>query len=94
MKSIWPYANVPRGEPGRKCAVQTEDEWFREWKGAIAHAALQKRKKVWVTVEDQLEVLMAPKRGIEDREQGDLEWGSSLLDDDRYRHGGTGYYGV
>lgn len=64
----------------------SEEDWFGEWRGAIVHAALRGRKKVWVTAEDQLEVLMAPQRGIADREQGTLEWGGGLLDDERYRY--------
>lgn len=60
MKSVWPYANVPRGEEGRRCAVQSEDAWFAEWKDAIRHAIISKRKG-WVTIEDRLEFLMEPR---------------------------------
>jgi hypothetical protein len=60
IKSIWPYADVPRGESGRRCAVQEEEVWFADWKDAIRHAIIGKRKG-WVTVEDRLEFLMEPK---------------------------------
>ncbi|KAH8802762.1 hypothetical protein F5884DRAFT_482302 [Xylogone sp. PMI_703] len=60
VKAVWPYATVPRGEEGRRCAVQSEDEWFADWKDAIKHAIINRRKG-WVTVEDRLEFLMEPK---------------------------------
>ncbi|CAG8951805.1 hypothetical protein HYFRA_00005609, partial [Hymenoscyphus fraxineus] len=91
VKSVWPYANVPRGEHGMLCVVQDEDAWFGEWKGAIAHAALCKRKEVWVAVEDQLEVLMTSRKGIADHEQGGFEWGTTSLSDEYHRrHYGLG----
>jgi len=62
VKAIWPYANVARGEMGRRCAVQEEDAWFESWKDAIRHAVVMKRNG-WVTVEDRLEFLMEPKPG-------------------------------
>jgi hypothetical protein len=60
IKSVWPYADVPRGEQGRKCAVQEEEVWFGAWKDAVRHAVLCRRKG-WVTVEDRLEFLMEPQ---------------------------------
>lgn len=60
IKSVWPYADHPRGETGRKCAVQEEEAWFGDWKDAITHAVLCKRKG-WVTSEDRLEFLMEPR---------------------------------
>ena len=60
IKSVWPYADVARGGEGRRCAVQEEETWFNEWKDAIRHAVLVKRRG-WVTVEDRLEFLMEPK---------------------------------
>ncbi|KAH8686016.1 hypothetical protein BGZ60DRAFT_365784 [Tricladium varicosporioides] len=60
VKSVWPYADIPRGEPGRKCAIQEEEMWFNEWKNAIRHAVLMRRKG-WVTIEDRVEFLMEPK---------------------------------
>ncbi|KAL3420105.1 hypothetical protein PVAG01_08604 [Phlyctema vagabunda] len=70
VKSIWPYADVERGEDGRRCAVQSEDVWFDEWKDAIRHAVLMKTIG-WVTVEDRLEFLMEPKL----RDGKLAEWG-------------------
>jgi hypothetical protein len=60
IKSVWPYADVARGEQGRRCAVQEEEVWFADWKDAIRHAVIGKRKG-WVTVEDRLEFLMEPR---------------------------------
>ena len=41
VKAVWPFATMPRGgEPGsRRCAVQSEEVWWREWKGSIRHGA-------------------------------------------------------
>jgi hypothetical protein len=72
VKSVWPYANVPRGEPGRRCAVQDEETWFNDWKDAIAHAVLSKRKS-WVTIEDRLEFLMEPKPAVQGKP---ADWGT------------------
>ncbi|KAE9370791.1 hypothetical protein N431DRAFT_427147 [Stipitochalara longipes BDJ] len=60
IKSVWPYADIARGEPGRRCAVQEEEVWFADWRDAIRHAVIGKRRG-WVTVEDRLEFLMEPK---------------------------------
>lgn len=60
IKSVWPYADVSRGDPNRKCTVQEEEVWLRNWSDSIRHAILSKRKG-WVTVEDRLEFLMEPK---------------------------------
>ncbi len=40
VKAVWPFATMPRGaESGttRRCAVQSEEVWWREWKGSIRH---------------------------------------------------------
>ncbi|KAM3515632.1 hypothetical protein MY11210_000810 [Beauveria gryllotalpidicola] len=60
VKSVWPFASSRSGEPGRKCAVQTEETWWREWRGPIGYAIAQKRQG-WVTVEDKLEAVMEGK---------------------------------
>ena len=41
VKAVWPFATMPRGgESGsRRCAVQSEEVWWREWKGSIRHGA-------------------------------------------------------
>ncbi|TVY31813.1 hypothetical protein LSUB1_G008624, partial [Lachnellula subtilissima] len=72
-QSIWPYADVPRGETGRRCAVQEEEMWFNDWKDAIRHAVLGRRRG-WVTGEDRLEFLMEPRPA----EQGNPSaWGGA-----------------
>lgn len=60
VKSVWPYADIARGESGRRCTVQDEETWLRNWSDSIRHAILSKRKG-WVTSEDRLEFLMEPK---------------------------------
>ncbi|TVY13667.1 hypothetical protein LARI1_G008530 [Lachnellula arida] len=73
IKSIWPYADVPRGETGRRCAVQEEDVWFNDWKDAIRHAVLGRRRG-WVTGEDRLEFLMEPRPAEQGNPSG---WGGT-----------------
>ncbi|ATY60797.1 hypothetical protein A9K55_006034 [Cordyceps militaris] len=60
VKSVWPFASSRPGEAGRRCAVQTEETWWREWRGPIGYAIAQKRQG-WVTVEDKLEAVMEGK---------------------------------
>ena len=59
IKSIWPYADIPRGESGRRVVVQEEEEWFMNWKDSIQQAVLGRRHG-WVTIEDKLAFLMEP----------------------------------
>jgi hypothetical protein len=64
VQSVWPFATTPKGEPSRKCIVQGEEDWWREWRDAIRHA-LSMRRVGWVTSEDRLEALMEGKgKGI------------------------------
>lgn len=74
IKSVWPYADVPRGEQGRKCTVQEEEAWLRNWGDSIRHAILSKRKG-WVTAEDRLEFLMEPK---DSEKTKPAPWGQSM----------------
>jgi len=60
VQSVWPYADMARGTPGRQVVVQDEEQWFLDWKDSIRHAVLGKRSG-WVTIEDKLEFLMEPK---------------------------------
>ncbi|KAI5466536.1 hypothetical protein BGZ63DRAFT_418308 [Mariannaea sp. PMI_226] len=60
VKSIWPFATTKNGEPGRRCVVQSEEVWWREWKGPIKYAISLKRNG-WITVEDKLEAVMEGK---------------------------------
>lgn len=73
VKSVWPYADVARGEQGRTCMVQEEEVWFANWKDSIRHAILGRRKG-WVTVEDRLEFLMEPR--VEERAGKPADWGT------------------
>ena len=63
ISSVWPYATLaPSGDNDggeRMCAVQSEEAWWRDWKGVIAVAVRNKRRG-WVSVEDQIELAMMP----------------------------------
>ncbi|KAM0354115.1 hypothetical protein ACHAPU_001150 [Fusarium lateritium] len=70
VKSVWPFATAKSGEPERRCIVQSEETWWREWKDPIRYAISQKRRG-WVTVEDKLEAVMEGKgQGL-----GMIDWG-------------------
>lgn len=71
VKSVWPYADVERGESARRCVVQDEERWFSEWKSVIRYAAVGKRVG-WVTSEDRLEELMEPREESAEKVE---EWG-------------------
>ncbi|KIL90585.1 hypothetical protein FAVG1_06318 [Fusarium avenaceum] len=60
VKAVWPFATAKSGEPDRRCMVQSEETWWREWKYPIKYAISQKRHG-WVTVEDKLEAVMEGK---------------------------------
>ncbi|OAQ71165.1 hypothetical protein VFPPC_13479 [Pochonia chlamydosporia 170] len=60
VKAVWPFATTKNGEPGRRCIVQSEEVWWKEWKDPIRYAISQKRQG-WVTVEDKLEAVMEGK---------------------------------
>ncbi|KAH6631698.1 hypothetical protein F5144DRAFT_229372 [Chaetomium tenue] len=72
VKAVWPFATMPKGSDadGRRCAVQTEEVWWREWRGPIRYAIATKRNG-WVTNEDKLEALMegTPASAV------DVDWG-------------------
>ncbi|TWU75589.1 hypothetical protein ED733_006579 [Metarhizium rileyi] len=70
VKSVWPYATTKNGEPGRRCIVQSEEVWWREWKDPIRYAISQKRQG-WVTVEDKLEAVMEGKGNLTES----VDWG-------------------
>ena len=57
VKAVWPYASAPLDAGDRAFAVQSEEGWWNEWKDAVRYAVLTRRNG-WVTMEDQLEVLM------------------------------------
>jgi hypothetical protein len=70
VKAVWPFATAKSGEPDRRCMVQSEETWWREWKDPIKYAISQKRHG-WVTVEDKLEAVMEGKG----HELGMIDWG-------------------
>lgn len=57
VKAVWPFATHRNGEPGRRCIVQSEETWWKEWKDPIKYAVATKRQG-WVTNEDKLEAIM------------------------------------
>ncbi|KAJ9131570.1 hypothetical protein NKR23_g11715 [Pleurostoma richardsiae] len=72
-KAVWPFATHPHGEEGRRCAVQSEETWWREWKDPIRYAVATKRHG-WVTNEDKLEVIMEGKgKGV-----SIVDWGPEV----------------
>ncbi len=60
VKAVWPFATHKNGEPGRRCTVQSEETWWREWKDPIKYSIATKRTG-WVTNEDKLEAIMEGK---------------------------------
>ncbi|KHN97847.1 uncharacterized protein MAM_04236 [Metarhizium album ARSEF 1941] len=70
IKSVWPFATTKNGEPGRRCIVQSEKEWWREWRDPIRYAIAQRRQG-WVTVEDKLEAVMEGKG----KQTESVDWG-------------------
>ncbi|KAI7788350.1 hypothetical protein LA080_010683 [Diaporthe eres] len=68
VKAVWPFANRERTEPSaaadaanpRRCVVQSEDQWWREWAQPIKYAIATNRHG-WVTNEDKLEAIMEGK---------------------------------
>ncbi|KAK0643526.1 hypothetical protein B0T16DRAFT_333567 [Cercophora newfieldiana] len=57
VKAVWPFATNKPGEAGRRCVVQSEETWWREWSVPIKYAVANKRVG-WVTNEDKLEAIM------------------------------------
>ncbi|CAK7263645.1 hypothetical protein SEPCBS119000_000587 [Sporothrix epigloea] len=57
VKAVWPFATHRSGDPARKFAVQSEEQWWKEWCDPIRYAICTKRTG-WVTNEDKLEALM------------------------------------
>lgn len=75
VQAVWPFASCGRGEArgeGRVCAVQSEEQWWREWAGPIRFA-IAGRRNGWVTNEDKLEAVMEGKgKGL-----AKVDWASS-----------------
>lgn len=75
VKAVWPFATCGRGEVGadRRCVVQSEEEWWREWAQPIKFA-IATRRHGWVTNEDKLESIMEGKgKGV-----STVNWGPSV----------------
>lgn len=65
VKAVWPFASCGRddGAAGqRRCAVQSEEQWWKEWAQPIRFA-IASRRNGWVTSEDKLEAIMEGKGG-------------------------------
>jgi hypothetical protein len=76
VEVVWPFATSPSHSPAqgsgeRKCAVQSEVEWWGTWSCAVQNAILSGRRG-WVGDEDWIEANMG-WREAERRE----EWGAS-----------------
>jgi len=57
--TVWPYAErgeAAEGQP-RGWAVQSETQWWKEWKPAVARAIVDGRRG-WVSSEDVMEEMM------------------------------------
>lgn len=73
VKCVWPFATHKNGEQGRRCTVQSEEVWWREWRDPIKYAIATKRRG-WVTNEDKLEAIMEGKgKGLSTVDWGE-EW--------------------
>lgn len=74
VQSVWPFATARNGEEGRRCMVQSEEVWWREWRDSIKYAMAQKRQNgAYVTSEDKLEALMEGKgKGV-----ASIDWGGT-----------------
>ncbi|KAK3353557.1 hypothetical protein B0T25DRAFT_591067 [Lasiosphaeria hispida] len=57
VKAVWPFATHNSGEQDRRCIVQSEETWWKEWRDSIKYAIATKRQG-WVTNEDKLEAIM------------------------------------
>ncbi|KAK3324190.1 hypothetical protein B0T19DRAFT_402440 [Cercophora scortea] len=57
VKAVWPFATARNGEAGRRCAVVSEETWWRQWKDSVRFAIITGRQG-WVTNEDRLEAIM------------------------------------
>lgn len=70
LTAYWPYASHPRSatdsglnEKQRECVLQSEDEWWEEWRDAI-QLAVAGRRVGWVGVEDKVDAAMSgPGKG-------------------------------
>jgi hypothetical protein len=73
---IWPFATSASHSPGqgaeeRKCAVQSEVEWWATWQAAIRNGVLA-GKKGWISSDDWTEATMGWRE-----EEKKEEWGAN-----------------
>jgi len=40
VKAVWPFATNKVGEPDRRCVVQSEETWWKEWRDPIKYGRL------------------------------------------------------
>lgn len=40
VKAVWPFATHKNGEAGRRCVVQSEETWWREWKDVVRYGMI------------------------------------------------------
>ncbi|KUI68809.1 hypothetical protein VM1G_04157 [Cytospora mali] len=77
VKAVWPFATCAKGEAAeaggaRRCVVQSEEQWWKEWAQPIKFA-IATRRRGWVTNEDKLEAIMEGKgKGM-----STVNWGPS-----------------
>jgi hypothetical protein len=77
IEVVWPFATSPSHSPAaqvaeeRKCAVQSEVEWWATWSSAVRNAVLSGRRG-WVGSEDWIEA----KMGWREEERRE-DWGAS-----------------
>ncbi|ROW09780.1 hypothetical protein VMCG_02298 [Cytospora schulzeri] len=77
VKAVWPFATCSKEEAAeagvaRRCVVQSEEQWWKEWAQPIKFA-IATRRHGWVTNEDKLEAIMEGKgKGV-----STVNWGPS-----------------
>lgn len=81
LSTHWPYANAPRSgdedldRKQRECVRQSEDEWVREWRGAIL-VAVGERRRGWVGEMDKVDAVLAgPGVGLDEKVEETGKWG-------------------
>ncbi|PKS11589.1 hypothetical protein jhhlp_003354 [Lomentospora prolificans] len=73
VQAVWPFATSRNGTDGRRCIVQSEAVWWKEWRDSLKYAVATKRRG-WVTNEDKLEALMEGKgKGVDV-----VDWGPDV----------------
>jgi hypothetical protein len=68
VKVYWPYATLApdantSASSSRRCAVQTEGGWWKDWCDVIRFGVLAGRSG-WLSLDDQIELAMNPTAGM------------------------------